>query len=442
MNRDTTAHFKQIIVKSDGVANDSGAVGIYSTSASTGDHAMIVKGTAGNGLQAYSASNSAFEMIATGAEPTMYTTNSSTGEAIKAELSSASNTNQVVEIVTAGTGSAIAATATTGDAITATGTTRLATSTTSDTALVVRGTGTTSTGAVIVGTSYGLRGNIHGYVTPTDTMAGGDQVASLADSTSFQGTAGSETDTTTMKIMFANNPDLVGADTTAMIAMATAYPTLFYGPSGSGNGTGSYQVKIYALDTSGTDAAIEGVKVTARDAAGGLAAFDWTDGTGKVTFALDGATYTILARKTAYLWPNKSLTVTGNIDSTDIGGYDIELADAGENNCNVYGYIFDGGDNPLFGARVEAIRVGQGVAIDTTDDKSKIIPSIPVVTYVDTTGLFQLYLRKTTEMADTTKAFYDITATYANTEIFKVKKFYIPDAAYIDIGDTLLARGH
>jgi hypothetical protein len=290
-------------------------------------------------------------------------------------------------------------------------------------------------------TAFRISGD-SGIVILSDSSDAG--IIGILDSVVGVGSSGSGgTDETTIRYIFSDtNPDPIRVQVheDSLNAIAGRSPALYYGPTGAGAGTGSYVDTIYAVDTSGTDAALEGVKVTALDASGGTAAFDWTSGSGFVVFALDGGTYTILARKTGYTFPNGTQTVSGNVDSAAISGYDVVLSDAGENNCNVYGYIFDAGDNPLFGARIEAIRVGQGVAVDTSDAKSKIIPSTPVIAYVDTTGLFQLYLRKTNEMADTTKAFYDITATYANTEIFKVKKFYVPNAEYIDLGDSLLTR--
>jgi len=283
--------------------------------------------------------------------------------------------------------------------------------------------------------NYGVRfSGDTGLYIPGYTMATVDSIVNGGG-----GAAGS--DTADIKTMLEGNPGIVGSDTTTMKVMATNNPSLFYGPTGSGAGTGSYQVKIYALDTSGTDACIEGVKVTAQDAAGGIAAFDWTDGTGKVTFALDGATYTLLARKTGYLWPNKSLTVSGNIDSTAIQGYDVVLSDVGAENCNVYGYLTDGRDNPLVGAYIVATKTTDYPAVDTSGSFSSIVPAVPVEVYTDTLGLFQLSLRRTTDMADTVKGFWNISGKYGTRQIFNVKKFYVPDQGTLDLGDTIMTRG-
>ena len=59
----------------------------------------------------------------------------------------------------------------------------------------------------------------------------------------------------------------------------------------------------------------------------------------------------------------------------------------------------------------------------------------------DTSGLFQLILRKTGDYTDTTKGFYDIRGTFAGESIFELKKFVVPDVSTLDIGDTILARG-
>jgi hypothetical protein len=451
-------------------AGSAEALKVQSDGAVSDDHAVSLVANAGNALYQYSTGNSAVEYSSPSDQPTVWERNSGTGEAHKytsiannsVEITSSSATSgqAALEISHTGAGRGVRlysdssdallvqvatnATAAGNNAIQVEGRTyihnRGAAAYRTEDAILVEGQRSGRALYLLSDSSTAFRiSGDSGVVILTDSTASG--ILGGLDTVITATTSGGGADTADIKTMLENNPGIVGSDTTTMKIMGTNNPAIFYGPSGTGSGTGSFQVVIYARDTSGVDANIQGVKVTALDASLGTAAFDWTDGTGKVTFALDAGNYTILGHKTAYYFPNGSLTVSGNISATYHDGYDVVLASAGENNCNVYGYMFDAGDNPLIGATVQAVRIGNTVGVDSSDAKSKILASVPVTAPVDTSGLFQLYLRKTGEYADTTKGFYNITATYAGIEIFKIQKFYVPDAAYIDIGDTLLARG-
>jgi hypothetical protein len=482
----------QFIIKTDGAANDTGAFAVYNTSSNQTDGAMSLVANAGRALYGYSASAANGVIDLAGASgvtgPVVRVRQAGTGEAVREEITNTSNTNQVHEINHAGAG--IGYYVTVDD--TAAAVQYYNSSTLHDGTAGEAFSAKTESGDAVLfwaGQDYDVDANYgfhiegstywHGrqnadaepafmlhsynngvplYIWPDTGNYGmrisGDTaiyttgpIHSTIDSVrGVGGGTGGGSDTATIRALFedttgGNTPVRVWVNDSVMNAVGLAHPATFYGPSGSGSGTGAYSVVIYAYDTSGTDQAVEGVKVTAQDGTGGTVAVDWTNNSGYVTFAMDAGAHTIIARKTGYLWPNKSLTVSGNIDSTRIEGYDIVLSDAGADCCNVYGYVFDRNDQPLAGVEVLANPISQYVGVDTSATKSKILAAIPITARTDTTGLFQLFLRKTGDFADSTKGFYNIVAQYNGSEVFTVKKFYVPSASYIDLGDTLLTRG-
>lgn len=232
-----------------------------------------------------------------------------------------------------------------------------------------------------------------------------------------------------------------GSDTVAIKAAAANNPDLFYGPSATGTGTDS--VLLYLNDTSGTDTPIGDVFVTVKNSVGSKVIINTTDAsTGKLTVHLDAGDYTVEARKTGYLWESYALTVAGDIDSVEVAGYDIELdAPASANLCNVFGWLYDAGDQPIVGAVIRGLLLG-GMGVDTTTgDSAKMISTEPVTAITDTLGRFQLYLYRSIDYGDTTRGRYNITGHFNGSELFNVKRLYVPDAIAFDIGDTILSRG-
>ena len=142
----------------------------------------------------------------------------------------------------------------------------------------------------------------------------------------------------------------------------------------------------------------------------------------------------------------------GSIDSfheefiyTQLGGYYTPSgtisSPTSPSLCTIYAYLKDNFNNPLVGAEVVAIQSSKYAGVDTSGGTSTIIPVIGRSVTTDTSGLFQLILRKTGDYTDTTKGFYDIRGTFAGESIFELKKFVVPDVSTLDIGDTILARG-
>jgi hypothetical protein len=467
LNKDTTMHFKQIVIKNDGTATgDTAALAIYNTSASSGDHAMTVGGVAGAGIFASSTSNSAIRATTSGgSNPTLWVANtatgSSAGEAVKFDVSGTTNPNQAFEVSNTGIGVAMKVIA--DDSAAAVQIYNSNTSYATPTAgagegiLVVSEHGNAATfqaggtqatqgnyGLQVEGTTYlhgrtgdnedaiqhvgtgtglgayyqsvsGTRGiRISGAAIDTPIWAPG-VIYSQMDTLLKGGGSGSGSDTADIKTMFENNPTLVGSDTTAILALGENHPAVFYGPSGSGAGSGSYAVVIYAADTAGTDAVLADVKVTAQDAAGGIAGWDYTNSSGYVTLALDPATYTILARKIGYYWSNSTLVVSGNATDTAYG-YDTET----ENVCRIYGYVKDVSGNGIEYATVTATmpgRVYDSCAATLVFDNS-------VQTTTTTDGYFELDLIRSSCLND--KA-YKISWSKRDVGEYS-KQFTVPDS--------------
>lgn len=206
-------------------------------------------------------------------------------------------------------------------------------------------------------------------------------------------------------------------------------------------GTGSDSIVIYAIDSTGTPAAVQDVKITVRNAVGTKVIVAYTGSSGSVTVWLDAGTYTFSGRKTGYGWVSRPYTVAGDDDSTALNGFDIVLTSpSAANTCNVYGFLEDGQGLPIVGAVVTAERTGGVHGIDTSSTTVMVPPILIRSRPSDTTGLFEIFLRKTGSYADTTKGFYNIIGTYGD-EIFNINKFYVPDQDSVNLGDTILGRG-
>jgi hypothetical protein len=89
--------------------------------------------------------------------------------------------------------------------------------------------------------------------------------------------------------------------------------------SSGGVGSGMYAIRLYAVDTSGTDTALSNVPVVVRTLAGDLSANGSSNNSGYFDCNLDAGSYTALANRPAYyFWP-KSLTIAGAKTDTIFG---------------------------------------------------------------------------------------------------------------------------
>jgi len=210
--------------------------------------------------------------------------------------------------------------------------------------------------------------------------------------------------------------------------------------TGSVSGSGSDTISVYAVDTSGADATTADQFVTVKNASGATVITGVTDGTGLKAFYLDPATYTLIGRGTGYEWTSRSLVVSGNSTDT-LFGQDLAVGSpSGGDMVRVFGYLKKSNDSAIVGAKIEAIRVKSKTAVDTSG-VPVIISSESVFGYTDTLGYWFIDLRKTSSFtSDTTKGFYNITATYNGSQQFSIEKFYAPDVSTINLADSLAGR--
>jgi hypothetical protein len=133
---------------------------------------------------------------------------------------------------------------------------------------------------------------------------------------------------------------MTASDTTAILTMAAAHDTIFYGPTASGSGANT--VTIWAVDTAGTDSAVTGVMVAVRSLAGVLKGALSTTGSGTATFSLDNDSFLVLGSNLGgYTWNIDTIVVSGALTDT-ITGYNWSMAEPGTPNvCRVYGYAYD-----------------------------------------------------------------------------------------------------
>ena len=202
---------------------------------------------------------------------------------------------------------------------------------------------------------------------------------------------------------------------------------------------GDFIDTIFAVDTSGVDALVSGVKVTTVDLLGTVKGVDYTTGPGRVIFSLDSGAYVTTASRTGFVFSPFTDTVEASKRDT-VYGYDVVVSSPGSASlCTVHGWLKDEKDEAIIEAEITAVRKQLG----TVDSNSTavIVPVLPYTVTSDSTGYFELFLRKTTtDWTDSTKGPYTITGDY-NGKLFEIKDLRIPDQDSLNLGDSLAVRG-
>lgn len=151
-----------------------------------------------------------------------------------------------------------------------------------------------------------------------------------------------------------------------------------------GAGSGDNDVRIYAIDTSGTDDSIMGVKITVKTIAGVFDAAQTTNSNGYRDFTLPTDSMKYLGSKAGYRWITDTINVTGD-DTVDIYGYNIPLqASPDPNLCRVQGYVFVSGGKT---ERKITVTFTNDGGVYNSCDSTAFIPE-PVTTRTDTSGFF------------------------------------------------------
>ena len=242
----------------------------------------------------------------------------------------------------------------------------------------------------------------------------------------------------------------VGSDTTWMVALkiyftgidtGTPGTWVFQPPWASDAGEGSNAVVFYC---STATEAVSGLDITVRTSVGTIQGHpQTTNSVGNATFSLDAGTYHTTVTGVGYTFNPDTVTVTG-ADTFTVSGTGVTIASPSNASlCNVFGFLKNVQDSAYDGAIVRAERIVGKTAADTSGAQTVIISEEPAYAISDSTGKFELYLRRTSSFhPDTSYGFYNIIATYGNPAVtlFEIFEFYVPDTTQINLGDTLALR--
>lgn len=153
---------------------------------------------------------------------------------------------------------------------------------------------------------------------------------------------------------------------------------------------GDHQVRIFAIDTSGTDEPVPGVKLTIRDVALSATAIDvqYTGAGGFYDFSLDADSYAVLGTLTGYSFQTDTVVVAGP-QTDSIEGYNQDLqADL----CLTTVTVADIGGQPIERARVDISLAMQGNAGVQNECTGEIVLRPDTSAWTDATGQAQFYL--------------------------------------------------
>lgn len=206
-------------------------------------------------------------------------------------------------------------------------------------------------------------------------------------------------------------------------------------------GMAGYSVKLYAIDTSGTDQAVAWTKITIRNAANQNIQYAHTLGDGARTFFLDSGSYTCYAHIPGYQFDAFALTVTADIGSTAVNGYNINITSPLDPTLVAVVADFSrlSGVKDIIGVCLEIYEeVGQSkYSVDTVGGAKIILPLVERVCS-DTTGRVTGYAIKSSDIGDTSQGFYTIDGKLGDRLMFHVEGMYI--TGDINIGDSLAVR--
>ncbi len=161
------------------------------------------------------------------------------------------------------------------------------------------------------------------------------------------------------------------------------------------------------------------------------------------SFLLDDGTYQIIAKKNGYAWSSTTLVVTGNDSVSIIGSVNTlaPLADAtkvpifgdvttitGITGTDVYGWIVKAWTTRSPGAN----------AVDSADGDIRIVAPFVMSATTDSTGRFQINVIPSSDMVDTSQAYYVVECKRGDDLVFLIEGLYIIDT--VNVGDSLAFR--
>jgi hypothetical protein len=219
---------------------------------------------------------------------------------------------------------------------------------------------------------------------------------------------------------------------------AQANPSYFYGPTATGSG--SRTVRVYAMDTSGTDEAVTNVSVTIQNVSGTqIAGPLTTNSSGYVDFTLNDGSVTALADLSpAYYFNSKSINISGN-RTDSVWGYNTQISSPSAAELSrVYGYVYDVQGNADSGRVIYVERLGGTNAIDTGG--GYIVSPLLETTTTNASGYFYFDLIRTNQYDSASKGKYTIYGRKDNATLFRIDTLTIPPTGNLNLTDSILAR--
>jgi hypothetical protein len=197
-------------------------------------------------------------------------------------------------------------------------------------------------------------------------------------------------------------------------------------------GAGSYAMTVYAVDTSGTDAAVSGVNVEVHDLTGTMMCYLPTNSSGYSRFLVDSGSWVIQATtRNGYVWEYDTVTVVAAAKTDTMQGYNINVGSPTATNlCRVYGYVYDISGDSIQGASVKAVLGGRSVR-DTCANVT-LATGFAVDTVTTSSGYWCLDLIKSKCLLPatgvSTTTYYNLTITYPDGTIILDRKINVPDS--------------
>jgi len=223
---------------------------------------------------------------------------------------------------------------------------------------------------------------------------------------------------------------------------ATAYPSIFYGPTATGGGL--YSVTVYAVDTSGTDAVVPAVSIAAQTTDGiPLAGPLVANNQGNVTFMLDAGVTRFISRLGAsYQFDTLSATITGNEDSLAVLGYNVVIDPpaGGASYATVYASLYKPNGTADSGIVVKGWLMPD-INVTASTPGYTITP-YAIWDTTDASGYWSIDLMRSDQYDDTTKGWYHIEGTKGRNrrKVFVIDSLRIPESGNVDLTDSLAAR--
>lgn len=211
-----------------------------------------------------------------------------------------------------------------------------------------------------------------------------------------------------------------------LVARATAAPGVFYGP---GLGSGAYTVRVYAIDTSGTDDSLYKADISIQTITGvahlGPIA---TNSNGYVDFSLDADSFRVLIAKEGYQFTMDTIVVAANQTNAITGRNYVVGSPSAADVSKAYAWCRDASGNIIPGAKIIAIPVGGNIQDTCASTWTTIVRQTLESAPSDADSGFA-YINLTKSKCYNRQNKYKISIVWNNDEIFGPKVLTVPDSS-------------